>query len=460
MVCRIESHLYAPDWILDFVSNIEVNLKVACDALKAGGDPGKRHAFCLFINNYGGAMSIPMNPPYCLIYPMSYMKGVELDHFDTCNNPAGTCLHHCICCVTLQHMNDDPLLHKEYGESHLILPHGAQYKEQLFLKILEQQNQWAPLTDPVTKEPFPMKLVGDFRSTDPIFKGCYGDSFLYSDVDLGQLRQCGIHLSPYQSEILAPPAPSYLQAKQPKATKQSPPWAMTPNPAVESPKTKCSSGKDGHHRSSGHGSNTSTLKCPDSTSAKKPSSFKNPAPKEQDKSPSSHSSHKCGHSPSLSVKSVGCKQKEAHTEDTHELNSTLPISSSGFDGFRGLTGSHSRATKLQPSSITSTPLGLGTPRQWRSTSEESRHSLALLYTSPGFNLPGHLVAGPSNLMPSVPSLAGSHHVSSTWPAGMFTFGPSSPHLTIDWANSLYKLAAQCQALGVKLAKKFQVLLGL
>ena len=43
---------------------------------------------------------------------------------------------------------------------------------------------------------------------------------------------------------------------------------------------------------------------------------------------------------------------------------------------------------------------------------------------------------------------------------MFTPGPSSPHLTINQANSLYKLTTECQALGIKLAKKFQVLLGL
>ena len=123
-------------------------------------------------------------------------------------------------------------------------------------------------------------------------------------------------------------------------------------------------------------------------------------------------------------------------------------------------GSHSSVTKLQPPSITLTPLGLGAPRQWRSTSEESRHSLASLYTSPGFNFPGHLVAGPGNLMPNVPSLLGSHHVSSTWSASVFTSGPSSPHLTIDQANSLFKLSTECQVLGIKLAKQFQVLSGL
>ena len=129
VVHHVESCLYAPDQILDFVSNIEVDLKVAHNALKAGCDPGKRCAFCLFINNYGGAMSIPMDQPYCLIYLMSYMKDVELDLFDTHNNLARTCLHHCICCTTLQHMNDNPNQCREYSGSPLILPHGAQYKE-------------------------------------------------------------------------------------------------------------------------------------------------------------------------------------------------------------------------------------------------------------------------------------------------------------------------------------------
>ena len=49
---------------------------------------------------------------------------------------------------------------------------------------------------------------------------------------------------------------------------------------------------------------------------------------------------------------------------------------------------------------------------------------------------------------------------NTWPTGMFTSRPSSPHLTIDQANSIFKLVAESQALGVKLAKQFQVLSGL
>ena len=342
VVRRVESHLYTLDQILDFVKDIEGDLKMAHDAaLKAGGNLGKRHAFCLFVSNYGGAMSVPMDLPYCLIYPMSYVRDMEPDHFDTHNNRAGTCLHCCMCHTTLQYMNADPKQHRKYSGSHLILPCRAQYNDRLFLAILELWNHWEPLTDSLTKEPFPMELVGDFWVADPIFKGCYGDFLLYSDVELCQLRWWGIHLPTYWGEIPVPLAPSYQQARQPKVMKQSPPRTVTPNPSVESPKTKCSSDKGGPHHGVGCSSNTSTPKHPDSTSAKKPSSSKEPTSNSQEKSPKVHSSHKCSCSPSPLAESVRCKWKDVHTEDTHTLNSTLPISSSAFDGLHSPTGSHS-----------------------------------------------------------------------------------------------------------------------
>ena len=169
VVHRVESHLYAPDQILDFVKDIEVNLQTARDALKAGGNPGKRHTFCLFVNNFSDFMSIPTDPPYCLVYPTSYVKDVEPDHFDTRNNPVGT---HCICCTTLQFSNDEPKECTNHAKSHLILPCGAQYNNQLFLAILEPQNHHSPLIDPAIGEPYPMEMVGDFKAMDLIFKGC------------------------------------------------------------------------------------------------------------------------------------------------------------------------------------------------------------------------------------------------------------------------------------------------
>ena len=123
----------------------------------------------------------------------------------------------------------------------------------------------------------------------------------------------GIHLPTYQGEIPMLPAPSYWQAREPEASRQSPPRAAAPDTPMESPKTKCSSGKSSPHCSLGHSSNTSTSKCPDSTSAKKPSSSKEPTLNSQEKSPKAHSSCKHGRSPSLAAKSVGRKQKDVCT---------------------------------------------------------------------------------------------------------------------------------------------------
>ena len=64
------------------------------------------------------------------------------------------------------------------------------------------------------------------------------------------------------------------------------------------------------------------------------------------------------------------------------------------------------------------------------------------------------------LTPSVPSIAGCHHVSSTWPPNLFPSGPSTPQLTTDQANNIFSLASEFQVLGVRLAKDFQVLSGL
>ena len=136
---------------------------------------------------------------------------------------------------------------------------------------------------------------------------------------------------------------------------------------------------------------------------------------------------------------------------------TLPISSSILDTFCSLTGSLSDVVEPLTPSITSTPLGQAGPRHGWTTSSESRHSSALLFTSSSFNLPSFPSMGLGSLTPSVPSITGSHHVLSTRPPKLFPSGPSTLWLTIDQANSIFGLASECQALGIRLAKDFQVL---
>ena len=244
VVCRVDSCLYSPSQINDFIQDIEVDLRAVHDALKAGCDPSKRHAYCLFVDNLSGVMSIPTDPPYCLVYPTSYIKGIEPDHFDTWNSPAGMRLHHCVCRATLQFSNDDPKQCTKYVGSHLIVPCGVQYNNRLYPSILEPQNHCGPLIDPATGEPCPMEVVGDFKATDPIFKGCYRDSLLYSDDDLARLRQQKVYLPTVQEEIPVPPAPSYRQDREPVAARQSPHMVAALDMSMESPKSKCSSSKN------------------------------------------------------------------------------------------------------------------------------------------------------------------------------------------------------------------------
>ena len=460
VVCRVDSHLYSPSQINDFIQDIEVDLRAARNALKAGHDASKRHAYCLFVDNLSDIMSIPMDPPYCLVYPTTYIKGIEPDHFDTRNSPVGMCLHHCVCQATLQFSNTDPKQHTKYTGSHLIVPHRAQYNDRLYPAILEPRNHRGPLIDPIMGEPCPMEVVGDFRAVDTIFKGSYGDSFLYSEDDLARLRQQKVYLPTFQEEIPVPPTLSYWQSRELVAAKQSPHRAAAPDTSMESPKTRHSSSKSGPPRGTGCGSNTSTPKCPDSTYPKKPSHPQESTPDRPAKSPQACSSQKHGRSPSSTAELDGCKRRDLHGIHSTMVDTTLPIGSSTMDTFCSLMGSLSEVVEPLAPSITSTPLRKDGPREGRTISSDSRHSSASLFTSSSFNQPGLPSVGLGSLTPSVPNITGSHHISSTWPPNSFPSRPSTLWLTIDQANSIFGLVSECQALSIKLAKDFQMLSGL
>ena len=257
-----------------------------------------------------------------------------------------------------------------------------------------------------------------------------------------------------------PPTPSYQQNSKLAAAKQSLHRAAALDTSVESPKTRHSSSKSGPLQGTGHSSNTSTLKCPDSMSTKKPSHPQESTPDCPVKSPQARSSRKHGHSPSPTAESDGGKQRNLHGIDSATVDTTLPISSSTMDTFHSPTGSLSEVVEPLAPSITSTPLSKAGPKEGQMISSDSRHSSALLFASSSFNLPGLSSVGFGSLTPSVPSIAGSHHISSTWAPNSFPSRPSTLWLTINQATSIFGLASECQALNIKLTKDFQMLSGL
>ena len=212
-----------------------------------------------------------------------------------------------------------------------------------------------------------------------------------------------------------PPAPSYQQVRELAVTKQSPHRAAALDTSVESPKAKRSSSKGRPSWGSRRSSNTWTLKCPDSTSAKKPSCPKDSTPDDQTKSSQACSSCKCSCLPSPISGSAGCKQRDLCRVDSSMTDITLPIGSNTLDNFCSPTGSLSDVIELLAPSITSTPLGKASPREGQMTSSDSRHSSASLFASSSFSLPGYPSVGLGSLTPSVPSIAGSQHILSTWP---------------------------------------------
>ena len=158
-----------------------------------------------------------------------------------------------------------------------------------------------------------MEVVGDFKATDPIFKGSYGDSFLYSEDDLARLKWQKVYLPTFQEEIPVPPTPSYQQNSDPVAAKQSPHRAAAPDTSMESHKTRHSSSESRPLWGMGRSSNTSTPKHPDTTSAKKPSRPQESTPDHLAKSLQACSSWKHGHLPSPAT--VGWGQTKESSRD-------------------------------------------------------------------------------------------------------------------------------------------------
>ena len=128
------------------------------------------------------------------------------------------------------------------------------------------------------------------------------------------------------------------------------------------------------------------------------------------------SSRKYGRSPSPTTESAKSKRRGLSGMASGTVDTTLPLGSSTF---LSPTGSLSEVVEPLAPSITSTPLGKVGYREGCTVSSDSRLLSTSLFASSSFNIPGLPSVGFGSLTPSVPSIAGSHHISSTWPPTRF-----------------------------------------
>ena len=160
------------------------------------------HSYSLLIANYGGVMAVPTDSPYFLVYLTMYNTGMEdQNHFNTASSPSGLCTCSCICCTLCQQTDMEPVCQRTYEGSHLIIPHGAQYRTP-FPEITAPHSYQSPLIDHNTQEPYPMVATGDFCLMDPIFPDSPGDSLLFKEDDLAQLKRKGFCIPNYKEEKL------------------------------------------------------------------------------------------------------------------------------------------------------------------------------------------------------------------------------------------------------------------
>ena len=102
-------------------------------------------------------------------------------------SPSGLHTEACICHSLLYLMDMGPANRQKFKGSHLLVPHGMQYKTRLPI-IAEPHNHCRLLMDLKTGEPYPMEVVGNFCLKDAFFPSCLGDSFMFHAMILLSLQ--------------------------------------------------------------------------------------------------------------------------------------------------------------------------------------------------------------------------------------------------------------------------------
>ena len=217
VVYRVSCNLYDQSGILPFITSIKEDLEKVRQRHDMGKDPGGVHSYVMLVANFGGIMAIPMDPPYCLVYPIVYNDDVAAqnqNHFNTVGSPSGLCTLDLMCHALLQHADLTEAHKWKYEGSCLIVPCGSQYKT-LFSEITMPRNHQGLLIDHKSQKSYPMFVVGDFCLVDKVFLGTPGDSLLFNGKDLARLKRKGYQVSTFKEE--KPPPSSSKKEKQPSS---------------------------------------------------------------------------------------------------------------------------------------------------------------------------------------------------------------------------------------------------
>ena len=272
-------HLYIQDWILPIMTSIETDLKKVRDRHAQNKDQGRVCSYSLLIANYGGVLAVPTDfhiawciPPCVMMMHRNRITSTQQPVLQGCTH-APAFATTCFSMLIWIQSTGEPT---RAATSSSPVVHSAG----LFLETIMPCNHQGPLIDHNTGKPYPMAAAGDFWLMDPIFPGSPGDSLLFKEDDLAQLKRKGFHVPTYREEKPQPTVPNEDKHKSP--------WAKENLP---------SSSQEESHKTSGRNSRALSPWAPDSTSCKKPF-------------------HWGKHSPSAKEQIDSCNTKEHHASSS------------------------------------------------------------------------------------------------------------------------------------------------
>ena len=130
--------------IVPYASFIQNQLAETCAQAQTRKSPlPQPAASAFFVEDYESMMAPPTEPLYCLMYPIRFFNDTSTDlrnqlHMDLF--PPGLCCRECVCHRLIQWAN----LHEKWetimGSSRFLLPHGAQYDENLLPQLIRPWN--------------------------------------------------------------------------------------------------------------------------------------------------------------------------------------------------------------------------------------------------------------------------------------------------------------------------------
>ena len=406
--------------IVPYASFIQNQLVETCIQAQARKSPlSQPCSFCLFVEDYESMMVPPMEPPYCLMYPIHFFNDMPTDlrnQLHTDFFPPGLHCWECVCCQLIQWAN----LHEKWetimGGSHFLLPGRAQYEKNPLPWLIRPQNHRSLLVNPVMAQPYSLVEVGSFTMQDPLFLGTVGDRYVYWGDAQKWLEERGYQVLRYTGP--GPEVPLTVSTSTSMLTSGANDAVMqggTPEPNSTLPLAATTKG-------------TITVDLM-------------PAPQGG------------VHCQCQASKSPSCEIKKAWLDDSNSSRVTLSLIGDGSASFGSLT-----PTPFHAPQFTSMP--------GKATMEARVHSLSRDSDS---------LAGPQDQMevfptdfrwslpPTMPvlSISGSQPVGGSVYAPPFplTIGAGGATLNLAQAEELYTLASKCRLLSIDLVHSFCQLSG-